>query len=191
MRYLVAGLGNPGSAYDNTRHNVGFAAADRTARKLNTETAKTGFASLYGEAFHSGEKLLIMKPQTYMNRSGRAVREAKEFYKIPVEKIIVVYDELDLPLGTIRVNEGGGSAGHNGIRSIIDSLGSADFARVRMGIGKPSGKEDGRRHVLSKFAESEKDTTEEMVETASLAVLEIVSGGTASAMNAFNGKISE
>ena len=125
-----------------------------------------------------------------MNASGEALREAKEFYRIAVEQIIVVYDELDLPLGNIRVNRGGGSAGHNGIRSIISSLGSGEFCRVRIGIGKPSGKKEGRDHVLSTFAANERDTAAEMVETAVEATLEIISAGVDSAMNKFNSRLN-
>ena len=187
MRYLVAGLGNPGSEYDGTRHNVGFAVADRAARRLGAEISRSGFRSLYGEAFHSGEKLLIMKPQTFMNSSGEAIREAARFYGIPPSRAIVVHDELDLPLGTLRISEGGGAAGHNGVRSVMASLGSADFVRVRVGVGKPPGKKDGRRHVLSRFSKDERDAAEEMTERACAAALAVVSDGAAEAMNRFNG----
>ncbi len=190
MRHLIAGLGNPGSAYDNTRHNIGFRAAERAAERLGVKIGKKKFRSLCAEALYSDKKLLIIKPQTFMNASGEALREAKEFYKIAVEQIIVVYDELDLPLGNIRVNRGGGSAGHNGIRSIITSLGSEEFCRVRVGIGKPSGKKEGRDHVLSTFAANERDTAAEMVETAVEATLEIISAGVDSAMNKFNSRLN-
>ncbi len=190
MRHLIAGLGNPGSAYDNTRHNIGFRAAERAAERLGVKIGKKKFRSLCAEALYSDKKLLIIKPQTFMNASGEALREAKEFYKIAVEQIIVVYDELDLPLGNIRVNRGGGSAGHNGIRSIITSLGSEEFCRVRVGIGKPSGKKEGRDHVLSTFAANERDTAAEMVETAVEATLEIISAGVDSAMNKFNSQLN-
>ena len=130
MRYLIAGLGNPGSAYDNTRHNIGFRTAERTAERLGAKIGKKKFRSLCAEAVYSDEKLLIIKPQTFMNASGEALREAKEFYRIAVERIIVVYDELDIPLGNIRVNRGGGSAGHNGIR-VRDSF--FGFRRILQG----------------------------------------------------------
>ena len=190
MRYLIAGLGNPGSAYDNTRHNIGFRAAERAAERLGVKIGKKKFRSLCAEAIYSDKKLLIIKPQTFMNASGEALREAKEFYKIALEQVIVVYDELDLPLGNIRVNRGGGSAGHNGIRSVIASLGSGEFCRVRIGIGKPSGKKEGRDHVLSTFAADERDTAAEMVETAVEATLEIISAGVDSAMNKFNSRLN-
>ena len=190
MRYLIAGLGNPGSAYDNTRHNIGFRTAERTAERLGAKTGKKKFRSLCAEALYSDKKLLIIKPQTFMNASGEALREAKEFYRIAVERIIVIYDELDLPLGNIRVNRAGGSAGHNGIRSVIASLGSEEFCRVRIGIGKPSGKKEGRDHVLSAFTANEKETAAEMVETAVEATLEIISAGVDSAMNKFNSRLN-
>ncbi len=190
MRYLIAGLGNPGSAYDNTRHNIGFRAAERAAERLGAKIGKKKFRSLCTEAVYSDEKLLIIKPQTFMNASGEALREAKEFYRIAVEQIIVIYDELDLDLGNIRITRGGGSAGHNGIRSIIASLGSGEFCRVRIGIGKPSGKKEARDYVLSGFAADEKETAAEMVETAVEATLEIISAGVDSAMNRFNSRLN-
>ncbi len=190
MRYLIAGLGNPGSAYDNTRHNIGFRAAERAVERLGAKIGKKKFRSLCTEAVYSDEKLLIIKPQTFMNASGEALREAKEFYRIAVEQIIVIYDELDLDLGNIRITRGGGSAGHNGIRSIIASLGSGEFCRVRIGIGKPSGKKEARDYVLSGFAADEKETAAEMVETAVEATLEIISAGVDSAMNRFNSRLN-
>lgn len=190
MRYLIVGLGNPGSAYDNTRHNIGFCAAERMASRLGVKIGKKKFRSLCAEAVFSGEKLLIIKPQTFMNASGEALREAKEFYRIALERIIVVYDELDLPLGNIRVNRGGGSAGHNGIISVIASLGSGEFCRVRIGIGKPRGGKEARDHVLSTFAASERDAAAEMVETAVEATFEIISAGVDSAMNRFNSRLN-
>ena len=190
MRYLLAGLGNPGSAYDNTRHNIGFRAAERAAERLGVKTGKEKFRSLCAEAVCSDEKLLIIKPQTFMNASGEALREAKEFYRIALERIIVVYDELDLPLGNIRVNRGGGSAGHNGIKSVIASLGSGEFCRIRIGIGKPPGKKEARNHVLSRFSSDERETAAEMVEAAVEAAFEIISGGVEAAMNRFNSRLN-
>lgn len=190
MRYLIAGLGNPGSAYENTRHNIGFRAAERTAERLGEKIGRKKFRSLCTEAVYSDEKLLIIKPQTFMNASGEAVREAKEFYRIEPERIIVVSDELDLALGNIRVNRGGGSAGHNGIRSVIASLGSEEFCRVRIGIGKPRGKKEARDHVLSAFSADERDTAAEMVEAAVEATFEIISRGVDSAMNRFNSRLN-
>ena len=190
MRYLIAGLGNPGSAYENTRHNMGFRAADCAAERLGEKIGKKKFRSLCAEALYSDRKLLIIKPQTFMNASGEAVREAREFYRIDLERVIVVYDELDLPLGNVRVNRGGGSAGHNGIKSIMTSLGSGEFPRVRIGIGKPQGKKEGRDHVLSAFGAGERETADEMVRTAVDAVFEIVTGGVDSAMNRFNGRLN-
>lgn len=190
MRYLIAGLGNPGSAYDNTRHNIGFRAAERAAERLGVKIGKKKFRSLCAEALYSDKKLLIIKPQTLMNASGEALREAKEFYRIALEQIIVVYDELDLPLGNIRVNREGGSAGHNGIKSIIASLGSGEFCRVRIGIGKPLGEKEARDHVLSGFSSDERKTAAEMVEVAVKATLEIISGGVDSAMNKFNSRLN-
>ena len=190
MRYLIAGLGNPGSAYHNTRHNIGFRAVERVAEKLDVKIGKNRFKSLCAEAVYSGEKLLLIKPQTFMNASGEAVREARKFYGISNERIIVIHDELDLHLGRIKISRAGGSAGHNGIKSVIRSLGSEEFARVKIGIGGYLEKEDGRDYVLSKFSGEEKDTATEMVETASSATLEIISAGIDAAMNEFNSRLN-
>ncbi len=190
MRYLIAGLGNPGSAYENTRHNIGFRTAERAAERLNIKIGKKKFRSLCAETVYSDEKLLIIKPQTFMNASGEALREAKEFYRIALDQLIVVYDELDLPLGNIRISRGGGSAGHNGIKSIIASLGSGEFCRVRIGIGKPPGRKETRNHVLSGFSSNEKETVAEMVEAAVEATFEIISRGVDSAMNRFNSRLN-
>ena len=190
MRYLIAGLGNPGSDYENTRHNIGFCAAERAAERLGVKIGKKKFRSLCTEAMRSDDKLLIIKPQTFMNASGEALREARQFYGIDLERIIVIYDELDLPLGNVRVKRAGGSAGHNGIKSIIESLGSGEFPRVRIGIGRPYGKKEARDHVLSGFSRDERETAAEMVEVAVDAVFEIISGGVDSAMNRFNSRLN-
>ncbi len=190
MRHLIAGLGNPGSSYENTRHNIGFCAAERAAERLGVKIRKKKFRSLCAEAPQEDHKVLIIKPQTFMNSSGEAIREAKQFYGIDLERIIVIYDELDLPLGNVRVNRAGGSAGHNGIKSIIESLGSGQFARVRIGIGRPYGKKKARNHVLSEFLSDEKKTAAEMVEVAVDAAFEIIIGGVDSAMNRFNSRLN-
>ncbi len=190
MRYLIAGLGNPGSAYYKTRHNIGFESVERTAEKLGVKIGKNKFLSLCGEVFWSGEKLLIMKPQTFMNVSGEAVREASEFYSIPAERIVVIHDELDLELGVIKISRGGGAAGHNGVKSVMNSLGSREFTRIRMGVGKPPQGIRGSDYVLSKFTVAEKNSVGKMIETSVAATLEVISGGVDSAMNIYNGQLN-
>jgi len=186
--YLVVGLGNPGKKYTGSRHNVGFMAADELARRLEIGAWKEKFKGLLAETRYKDEKLRILKPQTFMNLSGESVYQAKRFYKTPIQYIIVVHDELDIPLGTMRVKAGGGSAGHKGLESIIRWLGTGGFIRVRIGIGKPPGKQGVITHVLSSFTKSDKPVLEETIILASDAVLKIVSNGVESAMNAYNRK---
>ena len=138
--------------------------------------------------FVEDNKILLLKPQTYMNRSGEAVSSASDFYKIPLENIIVIHDEMDVSLGRILIKPGGGSAGNNGIKSIISYLGSKEFIRVRIGIGKPGAKSDGSSHVLSSFSKSESSMVEDSIVTAADAVLEIIQNGFQSAMNKYNSK---
>lgn len=185
---LVVGLGNPGKEYTQTKHNVGFLVIDELGKKFGIDVSKGKFQSLCGEGFLEDNKVLLIKPQTYMNRSGDAVLSASNFYKIAPENIIVVHDEMDISLGRIMIRPGGGSAGNNGIKSIISNLGTKDFIRVRMGIGKPNTKEDGANHVLSGFSKSESAMIEDSIQTAADAVLEIINKGLQSAMNKYNMK---
>jgi PTH1 family peptidyl-tRNA hydrolase len=185
---LVVGLGNPGKEYTLTKHNVGFLVVDELGKRVGIDIQKSKFQSLYGEGFLEGNKILLLKPQAYMNRSGGAVSSASDFYKIPPENIIVIHDEMDISLGRIMIKPGGGSAGNNGIKSIISSLGSKDFIRVRIGIGKPNAKSDGANHVLSNFNKSESAMVEESIQTAADAVLEIMNNGLEKAMNKYNVK---
>jgi PTH1 family peptidyl-tRNA hydrolase len=185
---LVAGLGNPGREYSSSRHNVGFIVIDELAKRLGVSLKKKGFKGHYTQASIEEKKLLLLKPDTYMNRSGEALSDIVEFFKIPTKDIIVVYDEMDLPLGNIKVKVGGGSAGHKGIRSIINSLGSSEFIRVRVGIGKPVQRSEAIDHVLSEFEKEEKKLVNDAINRAQDAVLEIALRGAESAMNKFNRK---
>jgi len=182
----VVGLGNPGKQYTHTKHNVGFLTLDAVGARVGIEIKKNKFQSLSGEAVIEGKKVLLLKPQTYMNRSGEAVSTACDFYKVPPENIIVVHDEMDLALGRIMIKPSGGSAGNNGIKSIIAHLGTKDFIRVRIGIGKPRGESDGASHVLSNFSESERKMVEDSIKTASDAIIDIIGGGPEKAMNKYN-----
>ncbi|MER3445328.1 MAG: aminoacyl-tRNA hydrolase [Candidatus Dadabacteria bacterium] len=185
---LVAGLGNPGKEYSSSRHNIGFMVVDEIARRLGISLKKRGFRSLFAKAPLEEKKLLLLKPQTYMNLSGEAISDVVEFFKIPLKDVIVVHDEIDLPLGSMKIKTGGGSAGHKGIQSIISCLGDSGFVRVRVGIGKPIQKSGVIGHVLSGFEGGEKKIMEDMVDRAADAVSEIILRGLESAMNKFNRK---
>ncbi|WP_281300300.1 MULTISPECIES: aminoacyl-tRNA hydrolase [unclassified Iodidimonas] len=152
---LLAGLGNPGNQYADNRHNIGFMAVDEIIRRHLFTPDRPRFSGLVSEGSIDGEKLIIIKPQTYMNESGRAIGEALRYYKLDPSDLIVFHDELDLAPGRMRVKIGGGHAGHNGLRSIISHLGSPDFVRVRLGIGHPGDKDRVVPYVLSDFAKSE------------------------------------
>nr|NIT13606.1 aminoacyl-tRNA hydrolase [Candidatus Dadabacteria bacterium] len=182
----IAGLGNPGTEYEKTRHNVGFLTVDKIAQEIGAGITKRGFQSLYNIGSIDSHRVLLLKPQTYMNNSGNALREAKEYYKIDTDKIIVIHDEIDLPLGRIKLKKDGGSAGHKGINSIIQNIGSDDFARVRIGVGKPYEKNKVIKHVLSEFSKEEREKLTQVIEDAKDSVYEIIRSGIEKAMNIFN-----
>lgn len=187
---LVVGLGNPGKKYTQTKHNVGFLVVDEVGGRIGIELSKKKFKGIYGEGSIGGSKLMLLKPETYMNLSGEAVSSIKNFYDIPTDNIIVVHDDMDLPLGHIKIKSGGGSAGHNGIKSIISRLGTDDFKRVRMGIGKPLVKDEGVSHVLTGFKGGEDKIIKDTIMRAADAVLAIINEGLEKAMNEFNTKNS-
>jgi PTH1 family peptidyl-tRNA hydrolase len=158
---LFVGLGNPGSRYARNRHNVGFMALDAIARAHNAAPWRQRFQGSTAEAVLGGERILLLKPGTYMNESGRAVAEAQRFFKIPLNDVVVFHDELDLPPGKLRVKAGGGNAGHNGLRSITAQCGN-DYRRVRIGIGHPGHKDRVHPYVLSDFAKAEEPWVEDL-----------------------------
>ncbi|MCX7885451.1 MAG: aminoacyl-tRNA hydrolase [Caloramator sp.] len=182
--YLVAGLGNIGNKYDNTRHNVGFMVVDFISNKLDFKISKIKFKGLVGECIIGDEKVIFLKPSTYMNLSGESIREAVDFYKIPLSNIIVVYDDADIMFGRIRIRPSGSDAGHNGMKNIIYQLNSNEFPRVRVGIGSPD--KNMIAHVLGKFSENEKEVLGKVIETSGEAVIEIIKNGIQSAMNKYN-----
>lgn len=184
--YLVVGLGNPGKEYYDSRHNVGFLAVDKIADRIGLRLSRQGFGSLYNIGMISGKKVLLIKPQTYMNKSGAAVSQARSFYNADINEIIVIHDEMDLPLGKIKIKKNGGSAGHNGIKSIIHHLGSDDFPRIRIGVGKPVHKGDAVNHVLSDFTDSEKEIISGILYVAGDAVEKVIDSGIDKAMNQYN-----
>ncbi|MEQ9143641.1 MAG: aminoacyl-tRNA hydrolase [Parvibaculaceae bacterium] len=160
---LLVGLGNPGEKYARQRHNIGFMAVDEIIRRHSFSPERKRFQGLVSEGTLDGEKALVLKPQTYMNESGRAVQEAMRFYKLGLEDIVVFHDELDLPAGKVRVKTGGGAAGNNGIRSIAAHIGP-DFRRVRLGIGHPGDKARVSSHVLGDFAKADRTWLEPLLD---------------------------
>jgi PTH1 family peptidyl-tRNA hydrolase len=183
---LVVGLGNPGEGYARTRHNVGFLVADRLARALGAEWSVRKFASELAEARSGREKVWIMKPQTYMNRSGEAVGPALRFWKLGVEDLVVVHDEIELDPFRIQLKVGGGDSGHNGVKSVNAHVGSRDYARVRVGVGRPPPVIDPADYVLGRWKKAEEAEVDACVERAADAARLCVELGTAKAMNQVN-----
>ena len=181
----MVGLGNPGLRYRNNRHNAGFLAVDKIAEKTGIEISGREFDGEYGSGFHGDIKLILFKPQTYMNNSGEPVRKIMSFHKLRIGSVAVAHDEVDLPVGRIQVKLGGGSAGHNGIKSVADSIGS-DFARLRIGVGRPDAGMETADYVLRDFAGEETDAVHESITRAADAVIDMSSNGVESAMNRYN-----
>lgn len=182
--YLVAGLGNPGDKYSKTRHNAGFDVMDLCAEKFGFDFNKTKFKGIYGETSIGGEKVIFLKPQTYMNLSGDSIRAVMDFYKIPVENFVVVYDDISLDVGKLRIRTKGSAGGHNGIKSIIAQLGTDVFSRVRVGVGEPT--YDIIDFVLGKFSSEDRVKVEKAFVAAADAVKTIIIEGDAEAMNKYN-----
>jgi peptidyl-tRNA hydrolase, PTH1 family len=187
--YLIVGLGNPGDQYRNTRHNVGFDIIDLMSDKYNISLNRIKFKGIYGEGNIKGNKVILLKPQTYMNLSGESVREASSFFKTPSENIIVLYDDISLEAGRLRIRPKGSAGGHNGIKSIIAHLNSEVFPRIKVGVGQP--KSDLVGHVLGKFEKSDREKVEKTFDAAIKAVEVMIEFNTEEAMNKFNGFIAE
>lgn len=188
VKWIVVGLGNPGSKYDSTRHNTGFRVLDRLAASLGVKVDRAKFKALTGTATIGGEKVLLLKPQTYMNASGLSVEPAAAFYKVPTEKIIVVFDDISLPVGKIRIRAEGSAGGHNGLKSLNTALGSQKYPRVKVGVGaKPHPDYDLADWVLSKFSAKEEKDLAPALQNAADAVEEIIRSGTDKAMGKYNG----
>ncbi|GAB6932051.1 aminoacyl-tRNA hydrolase [Calditerricola satsumensis] len=183
---LIVGLGNPGPAYAATRHNVGFWVIDRLARTLRISVDKAKWKGLVGEGCVDGQKVLLLKPQTYMNASGESVAEAVRFHKLNPEAILVIYDDMDLPLGTLRVRMKGSDGGHRGLRSIIAHLGTQEIPRIRIGIGRPAPGVSVTDHVLSPFAPEEREAAEAAAVRAAEAAAAWITEPIDRVMNRFN-----
>lgn len=184
--YLIVGLGNPGKRFDFTRHNAGFLVLDVIAARLQAKVDRIKFRSLIAETRIDGEKAVLMKPQTFMNLSGEAVRAAAEYYKIPSEKIIVIYDDIDIPFGSLRLRPRGSSGTHNGMRNIVYQLETEEFPRVKVGIRGERHGAELHEYVLSTFSKEEAAHLEEILRRAADATLAAVKDGVDSAMNRYN-----
>ena len=184
--YLIVGLGNPEKEYANTRHNIGFDTINEIAKRNNMNVTKTNFKGLYEIGTIQGEKTILLKPQTYMNLSGESVREIVNFYNIELDKLIVVYDDIDIEKGTIKIRKKGGPGNHNGMKSVTQELGTTEFIRIRVGIGQPEYKNDMINYVIGKISEQEKENLYEGVNKAAEAIEEIIKNGIDIAMNKFN-----
>lgn len=179
--------GNPGKEYENTRHNAGFMVVDEMARMVNCDMSKRRFDAYVGEYMHNGEKIMLVKPQTYMNLSGESVRQIVDFYKVDLEHVIVIYDDIDIELGKIRIRPSGSSGTHNGMRNITELLGTDKFPRVRMGTSKPPEYMALRDFVTANMSDEERKTFDIAVKNAVKALEEILNNGVRSAMNLYNG----
>jgi PTH1 family peptidyl-tRNA hydrolase len=187
--FLIVGLGNPGREYKDNRHNFGFMLVDRLTVRLNARMSRVQAKALVGSVNFENNKIILAKPQTYMNLSGQSIQGLAHFYKLPLENMIVAHDDLDLPFGTIRIRPGGGPGGQKGIASTIERLGSKDFRRLRMGIGRPPGRMAPAAYVLQDFPKADLPILSEILDHAADAVLAFVTEGLNAAMNKFNGDI--
>ncbi|MBR0351469.1 MAG: aminoacyl-tRNA hydrolase [Clostridia bacterium] len=184
--YLIVGLGNPEEEYAKTRHNMGFCTINKISKELNIEVNKTKFNSLYGTGMINEEKIILVKPQTYMNLSGEAVKAFVDFYKISLDNLIVIYDDIDLDKGKIRIRKKGSAGSHNGMKSVTHMLQTEEFPRIRVGIGKPDFPNDMINYVIGSISEEESKMLEPGIEMAKEAVIEALNNGIDSAMNKFN-----
>lgn len=184
--YLIVGLGNPEDEYSNTRHNMGFDSINKLAEKNDIKISKNKFQGIYGTGTIQGEKVVLLKPQTYMNSSGISVRQFMDFYKLNNNQIIVIYDDLDIEKGTMKIRKQGGPGTHNGMKSVINEIGTTDFYRIRVGIGQPEFKGDLANYVLAKLSEEERKILSKGTENAAKAVEAILKYGIDNAMNKLN-----
>ncbi len=189
--FLIVGLGNPGREYRSTRHNAGFMVIDALCEGFGIRLSRLQSKALVGTGAYDGKKIILAKPQTFMNLSGQSVGSLMRFYKIPLEQILVIHDDLDLPVGTLRMRPGGGSAGQKGLTSIIEQLGTQEFPRLRIGIGRPPGQMDPVDYVLEDFWGSEKELLSQLLSRAVEAVKDYLQFGLEHAMNGFNGTLQK
>lgn len=184
--YLIIGLGNPESDYSNTRHNMGFNTINKLAEEYKINVNKNKFKGLYGSGIIEGEKVILLKPQTFMNLSGESIKEVVDFYKIDLDNLIVIYDDIDIEPGKIKIKKFGGPGTHNGMKSVVQELKTENFKRVRVGIGMPNDKSNLIEYVIGAIPEDDKEKLKEGVVLAKNAVVEILKNGIDIAMNKFN-----
>jgi len=185
---VVAGLGNPGPEYSATRHNIGFMVAELFAARAGIALKKKGHQAIYGVGRCNGQDLLVLRPQTFMNRSGASIGSVVKLQQLQLDDLVVIHDEIDLPFGTLRIKTGGGHGGHNGLRDIRSVLGSGDFVRLRIGVGRPPVGGDVARHVLREFSPAEKKQLDYLLLLAVEALEMLLNEGVSKAMNAFNNR---
>lgn len=184
--YLIVGLGNPEPEYSNTRHNMGFDVVNKISKKYEIELTRTKFNGLYGSGEVEGKKVILLKPQTFMNLSGQSIKPFVDFYKIPLENVLVIYDDMDVEMGSIKLRKKGGPGTHNGAKSVVHELVSEDFPRIRVGIGKPVDEYDAIDYVIGKLDESIYAKLEDGINKATDAIEEFLKNGIDMAMNKFN-----
>ena len=184
--YLIVGLGNPEEEYSGTRHNMGFDTINKICEKHNIKAVKNKFNGLYEKCIIEGKEVILLKPQTYMNLSGVCVREFANFYKITASNILIIYDDMDIDVGKIKIRKKGNPGSHNGMKSIVENLGTIEFPRIRIGIGKPMENEDKIKYVIGKLSNKTKEELEEGTTKAAEAVTQILKDGIDTAMNKFN-----
>ena len=184
--FLIVGLGNPGRQYEHNRHNTGFMVLNRLSVKLGDSFSQVQSKALVAKTTFHGERVILVKPQTYMNRSGIAVSSLVHFYEVLLENVLVVYDDVDLPVGVLRMRPSGGSAGQKGMQSIIERLGTEEIPRLRIGTGRPPGKQGAADYVLKDFPSGEQELLNETLERAVDAILTFIQSGLDQAMNAYN-----
>ncbi|MBQ1328987.1 MAG: aminoacyl-tRNA hydrolase [Mogibacterium sp.] len=184
--YVIVGLGNPGKEYADTRHNMGYKAIDVLSSDENIEIRRNKFHSLIGQGRIAGKKVVLVKPETYMNRSGIAVREAAMYFNVAPENLIVIYDDIDLPSGSIRIRKSGGAGTHNGMKSVVEQLGTKDFVRIRIGVGAAEAGEDLVNRVIGEVPKAERELLQKAAAEAAAAVKDIITIGVDNAMNRHN-----
>ncbi|MGL5434945.1 MAG: aminoacyl-tRNA hydrolase [Lachnospiraceae bacterium] len=184
--FMIAGLGNPSKEYDRTRHNVGFSVIDRLADKYGIAVSEKKHRALCGKGMIEGEKVILVKPQTYMNLSGESIRSVLDFYKMDADQIIVIYDDISLTPGQLRIRQKGSAGGHNGIKNIISHLGTQEFPRIKVGIGEKPANMGLAAYVLSRFSQGEQKLMDEAFRDAAAAAVMMMTDGSDRAMNVFN-----
>jgi PTH1 family peptidyl-tRNA hydrolase len=184
--YLIIGLGNPGKEYRDTRHNIGFMVVDRLAERLNLSFTRTQSKALVTDGRYQGQRIYLAKPQTFMNASGQAVAALLKFYKIAFENLLVIYDDVDLPFETLRMKPSGGSAGHRGLNNIIQQLGTPDFPRLRLGVGRSFGSRQAADYVLKPFSKEESEFLDRYIDRATEAALAYITAGIQQTMTEYN-----